>query len=52
MSPVQTVTYVTGMDLDEMARPTGETSNLLFETLQEWDTYLKHHTATYREPLP
>ncbi len=33
-----------------MARLEGETSNRLFETLIEWDQYLKHHAPTYQEP--
>ena len=46
MSPVQIVTYVTGVDRRYLARPRGETSNSfaaerLFAELVEWTEYLK-----------
>ena len=32
----------------EMARPRGQTSNSLLETLAEWNTYLERDAPTYR----
>jgi hypothetical protein len=35
-----------------MARLEGQTSNELFETLEEWNTYLNQHTPYFQEPQP
>ncbi len=41
MSPVQTVTYVSGSDSQKMAETEVVTSNSLFETLEDWNRQLK-----------
>ena len=35
-----------------MVGPTGETSNTMFETLEEWDRYLKENAPYYKGPQP
>ena len=35
-----------------MADFEGETSNRLFETLEEWNTYLKDNVPYFQEPQP
>ena len=36
----------------KMARLEGQTSNRLFETLEEWNTYLKDNVPYFQEPQP
>ena len=33
----------------KMARPEGETSNSLLDTLADWNTYLEQHAPSYRD---
>ena len=35
-----------------MARLEGESSNALFETLEDWDHQLKHADIDFEEPQP
>ena len=35
-----------------LVRLDGESSNRLFETLEQWNTYLKANAPTYQEPQP
>jgi hypothetical protein len=35
-----------------LARLEGETSNQIFEALEEWNNYLKRHAPTFRGPSP
>lgn len=37
---------------DFLARLEEETSNRLFETLEEWNDYLKRYVPAFKEPAP
>jgi hypothetical protein len=36
----------------KLARFEGETSNALFETLEDWNTYLKAEKVSFERPKP
>lgn len=48
----RTVTYVSGSDKWLVAESEGDTSNSVFEILQDWEHQLKHRGIEFEEPQP